>query len=525
MPPRRKAYSYTRFSRPEQSRGATRKRQSEAAAAFARDNDLDLDDSLRDEGVSAFRGRHRDPNFALGRFLARVGAGDIARGSVLLVESFDRLSREQVLDALTQFLGLLSAGIEVVTLIDGRRYTRESVGSDPTQLIISIIIMSRAYEESATKAKRVADAWRRKREAAKTAGQAMTARAPGWMRLVGGPRTGHYELIPERARIVRDMFDATIAGDGRRTISKRLNAAGEPTWGPGRSRASQWHDSYVAKILASPAAYGRCTIDGQDVEDYFPSVVDQATYWRAQAATSARSRGNGRTGTQFNNLLRGLARCASCMSSMVYLDKGKRSRPALVCSSAHAAAGCPERAVIPYDGIELIVAHAFAHFADAATFALDENARRAEADLTAAELRRDALAARRDNLIEAIETGARIPELKVRLDELGAQINQVERDMAAAKRAQADRVEMSDDIEDRMDVISGKVWALDPVERYRGRSQVNARLRQYLDHVVIRSGPKLEFKIKAEFEGIDSEMLAAYGGSRDDRHATPGSPG
>ncbi len=221
-----KAYSYLRFSSPEQAKGASKARQIEAAARWAAERDLVLDEELRDEGVSAFKGRNRAPTTALGGFLARVESGEVPSGSYLIVESLDRLSREQVVDALELFLGLTRKGIVIVTLTDGYEWSRETLRDNHLQLIVSIVIMSRAYEESATKSHRVGDAWSRKRVAARETGQAMTAVCPAWIRLVGGPRTGRYELIEERAAIVRDIFAATIAGDGRRTIVKRLNTAG-----------------------------------------------------------------------------------------------------------------------------------------------------------------------------------------------------------------------------------------------------------------------------------------------------------
>lgn len=55
---RPKAYSYLRFSTPEQAAGDSRRRQTELAEKFAKAHDLALDDQLtfHDLGVSAFSG-------------------------------------------------------------------------------------------------------------------------------------------------------------------------------------------------------------------------------------------------------------------------------------------------------------------------------------------------------------------------------------------------------------------------------------------------------------------------------------
>lgn len=63
---------------------------------------------------------------ALGQFLAAVKAGSVERGSYLLVESPDRLSREEILPAHSLFLGIVQAGINLVTLVDKRVYRAKS---------------------------------------------------------------------------------------------------------------------------------------------------------------------------------------------------------------------------------------------------------------------------------------------------------------------------------------------------------------------------------------------------------------
>ena len=106
-----------------QLKGDSRRRQLEASKAYADANGLDLseDTQLEDIGISAFMGANvRDG--ALGRFLGAVKAGSIKPGSYLIVESLDRLSRQQVLTAQALFLSIIQAGINLVTLADNRVY-------------------------------------------------------------------------------------------------------------------------------------------------------------------------------------------------------------------------------------------------------------------------------------------------------------------------------------------------------------------------------------------------------------------
>lgn len=392
-----KAFSYIRFSTPEQSRGDSLRRQLDSARSWCAERGLELDETLRDLGRSAYRGSHAQFG-ALRAFLQLVQNGEVERGSYLIVESLDRLSREAVLDAAARLFDLIRAGIIVVTLSDGQEYSQERLRTDWTPLIVSIAVMARAHEESRIKGQRVGKAWEQKRLRALEEGQAMTAITPAWVRLVGGPRRGKYELIAERADIVRSIFNDTLAGLGRRQIAKSLNSAGVEPWGQGAKKGLRWHDSYIQKILSNPAVFGRFEplsrrAGGEGgtlvLDDYFPSVVSEATFYAAKAVTGTRRRGQGRPAKGNRNLLRGLAKCSSCGSNMVFIDKGARSAgPKLICGSAHAAAGCSDRTTYPYMLLQTYILSAL-------NDRLSDLLLSAENEAAAARVRRDALLAER----------------------------------------------------------------------------------------------------------------------------------
>src|SRR5262245_26239725 len=109
------AFSYLRFSTPQQSTGDSIRRQTEATTAWCQRNGITLDESLqlRDEGASAFRGRHRSADnadtYALAGFLANVKSGRVPEGSYLVLENLDRLTREDIVPAVNLFTSLLLA--------------------------------------------------------------------------------------------------------------------------------------------------------------------------------------------------------------------------------------------------------------------------------------------------------------------------------------------------------------------------------------------------------------------------------
>jgi DNA invertase Pin-like site-specific DNA recombinase len=94
------AYSYIRFSSDAQAKGDSFRRQTELSRAYCIQNDLSLDEhlNLKDLGVSAFRSKNLESN--LGKFLEAIQTGYVKPGSFLIVESLDRLSRDNISTAL-----------------------------------------------------------------------------------------------------------------------------------------------------------------------------------------------------------------------------------------------------------------------------------------------------------------------------------------------------------------------------------------------------------------------------------------
>jgi hypothetical protein len=122
------AYSYIRFSQKKQQKGESFRRQSEFANEVCAENGWTLDGSLtlHDLGVSAFRGANAKVG-ALGEFLEAVRIGRVAGGSVLIIESIDRLSRNKVGEALQLFISILNCGVSIVTREPRRHHTQDSI--------------------------------------------------------------------------------------------------------------------------------------------------------------------------------------------------------------------------------------------------------------------------------------------------------------------------------------------------------------------------------------------------------------
>lgn len=346
-----KCYSYIRFSRPEQLRGDSLRRQLKMAEDYAAKHSLVLDNNLRfkDLGLSAFKGLQRTKG-ALAAFLQLVSDGQVPKGSVLIVESLDRLSREMVLDALSLFTDIINAGIKIVTLSDAFEYDRQSIKKNPMQLMMSLMIMTRANEESDRKSKMLLAAWEHKRENATE--KKLTARAPLWLEL--SKDRARFIPVKERCDVIRMIFDMKLAGKGAELITQTLNQ--DPSlWKP----TKKWRKSYVGKILRNKAVIGEFQpmrrIDGkrQDVgppiKDYFPSVVPRETFIKVERLIKKNTFHGGRTGA-ISNLFSYIAKCGYCGGSMRLIDKG-RGRKKLVCDNAVRKITC-QRIPIKYQNFE-----------------------------------------------------------------------------------------------------------------------------------------------------------------------------
>jgi DNA invertase Pin-like site-specific DNA recombinase len=362
------AFSYIRFSSPEQARGDSFRRQSEKAAEWATRHGFTIVRSWSDLGVSSYRGRNaRSGSF--GEFLRAAEASELPKDSVLLVENLDRVSRQTPRKALELFLRVIGLGVGIVTLTDGELYTAESLDADPTgmKLFASLMVMIRANAESRLKGERVAAAWSRKRVAAREKSVPLSDRIPGWLdsvRDAAGRRT--FTPNDVRDETVRRIFEETAKVFGRRRIVKGLNRDEKLSF----LSMSGWQPSSVIKIIRSRTVLGeyqphrrddngRRIPDGDVIKGYYPAVIDEALWIEANEAVKVRRTNSaGRPQAEVANLVRGLARCG-CGARMLFLNKGAPPKGGryFVCSVAARDAGCDNRRLWPAKDVERWLVH------------------------------------------------------------------------------------------------------------------------------------------------------------------------
>jgi DNA invertase Pin-like site-specific DNA recombinase len=304
-PPESTLHPYARISDPIQRKGGGLQRQgpeaAEAIAAFAQQHGFAVAKrTLVDDGVSAFRGRHLSPEHELGKFLDEAERGLIPPGDCLLIELWDRLSRQDIWAAIGLVNDLRQLGIHIGRLDRGKLLRCDS--TDPGDFFEAAVELMRGHSESAAKSIRNSAAWKRKRKAARAERRVLTRQLPFWVEEHGGG----LRLVPERAAAVRRVFALAVAGYGQLAIVRRLDEEGVQPFG----KTGRWTRSYVGLLLSDRRVLGECrpcetkggkrVTAGEPIPGYFPAVVSEAEFFLARDGAAQRRIRRGRTGGTVN---------------------------------------------------------------------------------------------------------------------------------------------------------------------------------------------------------------------------------
>jgi len=166
---------------------------------------------------------------------------------------------------------------------------------------------------------------------------------PGWLEL-SEDRTS-FVFMPERAAVVRQIFEASISGLGGYTIAKQLNENKVPPFGP----SPKWDQSTIHNLLCNRATLGEHQPKryrnrkefpvGDPIPHYYPAVIEESLFEAAQAARQKNlASGRGRKGRVITNLFARIPTCAYCGSAVKFHSNGHAK--SLICSRVLARLGC-----------------------------------------------------------------------------------------------------------------------------------------------------------------------------------------
>lgn len=331
------AWSYARTStvRQAQADRSGMDRQEEALAAWlAAHPDYQLADRLIDPGVSAGRGRHRKTG-RLSQFIEGGRAGTVPPGSVLVVESLTRFSREAERSVLETLLrDVWGQGLAIAVCADGGTVlTGELIDLEPHRLYGLLGSISQARREWEERSRRSLGAAAKARKLQDQGIRTGHAR-PWWITSSTG---GELTVDPGARRVIERAAELALAGQGTTLIAQRMNEEGWPP-PPTKTRRNQysgaasggWTHGRISTLFKSQALVGTLVRFGQPpIPGYYPAVITQERWEALRTSMESRDklRSQLRGGRQkCHNLFQTLARCGVCGAPLSYHQPGRGSR-------------------------------------------------------------------------------------------------------------------------------------------------------------------------------------------------------
>lgn len=533
---RRKAISYIRMSSERQLHGHSLDRQLRATKDYCEQNNLELVEELTDIGLSGYSGAHRTKG-QLGVFFEAMRNNEIEPNTVLIVESLDRLSRQDPLTAMSQFSEMLTYGIELHTLFDRQIYTKETVGNNMGLLFLSIGSMIRAYDESQTKSRRLTSVWAKKKQ---NPNKIITSQVPYWIDVLkdaqGRPK--EFKLYEPMARVIRHIFHLSLDNNqGAYSIVRMLNddrSMPQPRTNK-RNTDKGWSESYVKSLFRNEAVYGayqphkrvngKRVPDGPLLLDYYPKVISEEEFYLNRAKIKDRIiRGTGRSGAGFPNLFRGLLVCHTCGSSMTYKDaKQDKGGPIIRCLKSMQNRGCMSMAV-RYKPFEDLMFQVMSDI-DFISIVSEQNTkglqREHELKISFLQEQRVKREATINNLINGLASAqlsdsvkpvliTRINKEQDELENINKELRELNQELLSNQGGVGG---LFDDVRKLMVGVQGD-------ELVRLRSSVNSGLKRVLNKIQIDNSPDFSrenFELGIEEAGLDSSFLEWFQSTRTDK--------
>lgn len=298
----------------------------EAAREWCEKNGYTLDESdqFADLGVSAYSGANAETG-DLARLQELLNTGKIERGTILIVEALDRITRQALPKAITLLMNLAMGGLRVVTLSDGRVWDEASM-HDLGSFMMSVVTLYRGHQESEYKSMRLRKTFRKHRD---MGSQQAFGAAPGW--LYREDKMQPWKVDEEKAEVVRKVFAMAASGFGSKAISAKANEEGWVV--PTRLNLTdgRWHGQMPGQLLRNRAVLGehqhrihtheahaqhwQGLLAGAPKKDYYPRIVSDELWNRARASIRSRMAAK-RRDTHYYNVFSGMMFCGHCGAPM-----------------------------------------------------------------------------------------------------------------------------------------------------------------------------------------------------------------
>jgi len=277
--------------------------------------------------------------------------GKLLPHPVLILESWDRYSRDTLDETFESVRKLLKAGIAFHIGYGDRTFTKSSLQSAEQRGEIERALEA-AHNYSKSLSDRVSQAKQRKIAKVINGDMAnLNDMAPTWATYDKATKT---YIRNEKASVVVDIFKWYLAGESIYGIVRKLNTSGEMGF-----NGKMWCASSLKYILSSKSVMG----DFKGRAGVFPKLIDKADFDKVQAILE-RNKGTYRTRTENGKVIKGFAggrrghraEMVNIFLGLVYCGCGRRATLSpnhggrqyyYRCPYAYQGTGCTQRRMFP----------------------------------------------------------------------------------------------------------------------------------------------------------------------------------
>ena len=328
------AVIYARYSSANQ-RDVSIEQQVNACRKYAQSQNLDVIHVYDDHAMTG-------TNDNRPQFLQMIKDSSTRAFQFVIVYTLDRFSRNKYDSAIHKHT-LKTNGVKVLSAM-------EHITDDPTGGLMETILEGFAQYYSDELSQKI------KRGVMSNAEKCMVIGPPplGYRR----GKDGKYEIVPEEAKIVQEIFQRVAKGEPFVTIFESLNKRGILT-----KKGNEWNKSSFNKLLHCEKYIGVYEYSTVRIEGGVPIIIDDELYKRVQdrCQTKPRARGNPQKRRRENHsyLLTGKLYCGDCGEPMVGVSGTARNgapKYYYVCQGHRQKKGCNHMPVTQGWAEELVTA-------------------------------------------------------------------------------------------------------------------------------------------------------------------------
>ena len=395
-------------------------RQLEVTKEFCKRHNLFIDEEIQDLKTSGFKGK----NATIGNlrtFIKAVEERKVPKGTVLVVEALDRLTRNSVTEATNLLTTILTNGVDIGLVTEDKIYSNEYVNNNPFELIVAVTWLIRGGDESKRKSYLTTKNWKLKMDWVVKEKRPVPLNPPCWIQYIdhGPGKIGEWAVDKPKAKLIQKIFKDYLATNlGIWQLTHKMNEQGVAVITKRAKPDSKWHRITMHRLLTDKAVIGTYVNLEPPVEKYFPPIISEQDFYAVQAKMKSRIRARGRSNLKDINLFKGVAKCCKCGATMTRITrtrKGVLEYRYLYCHGSILGLCKPAKRVDLTKLEQAFLRYTFGSRTATAFFVGKEAENKQDVELpkeiAAVDGKALDLTARRDRLMESIEGGEDNPKV------------------------------------------------------------------------------------------------------------------